>query len=109
MPKQTHQINVYPPRPCTFAVLRLLAVLHALYQYVDPPCRFWVNNSSRMYLLEGAGELHRNYGLDVSGRCIGYSYSYGPRGHRLQLQLQTPRGPRPESQGPKGRVMRENN
>ncbi|GIL62714.1 hypothetical protein Vafri_16885 [Volvox africanus] len=27
--------------------------------------RFWVNNSSRMYLLEGAGELHRNYGLEV--------------------------------------------
>ncbi len=26
-----------------------------------------MNNSSRMYLLEGAGELHRNYGLDVSG------------------------------------------
>lgn len=29
--------------------------------------RFWVNNSSRMYLLEGAGELHRNYGLEVGG------------------------------------------
>ncbi|GLC37118.1 hypothetical protein PLESTB_000981700 [Pleodorina starrii] len=27
--------------------------------------RFWVNNSSRMYLLEGAGELHKNYGLEV--------------------------------------------
>jgi hypothetical protein len=27
--------------------------------------RFWVNNQSRMYLLEGAGELHRAYKMNV--------------------------------------------
>jgi hypothetical protein len=34
-----------------------------------PVARFWVNNSSRMYLLEGAGELHRNYCLEVGARA----------------------------------------
>jgi hypothetical protein len=33
------------------------------------PCfltdRFWVNNQSRMYLLEGAGELHRQFKMSV--------------------------------------------
>lgn len=27
--------------------------------------RFWINNQSRMYLLEGAGELHRQFGMNV--------------------------------------------
>jgi hypothetical protein len=28
-------------------------------------CRFWINNQSRMYLLEGAGELHRQFRMAV--------------------------------------------
>ncbi|GFH30155.1 TF-B3 domain-containing protein, partial [Haematococcus lacustris] len=27
--------------------------------------RFWINNQSRMYLLEGAGELHRQFHMSV--------------------------------------------
>ena len=30
-----------------------------------PVNRFWINNQSRMYLLEGAAELHHNYGMAV--------------------------------------------
>jgi hypothetical protein len=37
--------------------------------------RFWVNNASRMYLLEGAGELHRKYGLESGDLMV-----FGQRG-----------------------------
>lgn len=33
-------------------------------------CRFWINNQSRMYLLEGASELQRRYNVRVSDVMI---------------------------------------
>lgn len=35
-----------------------------------PPHRFWINNQSRMYLLEGAAELHTRYNMSVGDLMV---------------------------------------
>ena len=40
-------------------------------------CRFWINNQSRMYLLEGAAELQKRYNLHVDDVMV---FAHSPDG-----------------------------
>jgi len=59
-----YQKSVRRSAPCVIDQIKLDVTL-LCWKHAYLPYRFWINNQSRMYLLEGAGELHRQFTMVV--------------------------------------------